>query len=137
MVNTFLDVTFNLATKNTFLFERIHHSKSTTFRTTHLQSSNSCLKWSTREFQIHPVIMKSSTKLNLSLKQHWRIVDIFHQCLSIIAMLKMLEEIETEKFYGSTHHKAKMQKQILVNQASSSLWGNTFPRATNIIRFST
>ena len=42
----FLDVAFNLATKNTFLFERLttHHYTSTPFLTTHLQSSNSCLK---------------------------------------------------------------------------------------------
>ena len=42
----FLDVTFNLATKNAFLFERLraHHYISTPFLTTHLQSSNNCIK---------------------------------------------------------------------------------------------
>ena len=74
--------------KNTFLFEQliIHHSTTTLFLTTHLQSSNSCLKWSAREFQIDLVIRKNLTKLTLSMKQHQRIVDIFDQCPIIIAM---------------------------------------------------
>ena len=35
-------------------------------------------------------------------------MDIFHQCVIIIAILKTLEEIETERLHGSTHHIAKM-----------------------------
>ena len=56
---------------NTFLFKRltIHHSTSTPFLTTHLQLSNSCLKSSTKEFQIYFVIKKNSIKLNLSTNQ--------------------------------------------------------------------
>ena len=48
----FLDDIFNLATEKNFFFEGliIHHSTSTPFLTTHL-SSNSCLKWSAREFK--------------------------------------------------------------------------------------
>ena len=42
------------------------------------------------------------------MKQHLKIVDIFHQSLSIIAILKTLEEIVTERLYGSTHHVAKI-----------------------------
>ena len=44
--NRFLDVIFNLATKNTLLFKRLttHHSTSTLFLTTHLQSSSNYLK---------------------------------------------------------------------------------------------
>ena len=38
-------------------------------------------------------------------------MEIFHQCLSIIAILKTLEEVETERLYGSTHHRAKMWKK--------------------------
>ena len=52
----YLDVTFNLATKKHFSFwkaNNAYHSTSTPFLTTHLQSSNSCLKRSTIEFQIY------------------------------------------------------------------------------------
>ena len=61
----FLDVTFNLATENTFIYNRltISHSKSTFFLTTRL-------KGSTKEFQINPVIRKSLTKLKLLMKNH-------------------------------------------------------------------
>ena len=52
------------------------------------------------------------------MKQHQRIVDISGH-LSIIAILKMLKEIEAEKLYGSTHHITKIGKQILVNCPSS------------------
>ena len=69
-----LDITFNLATKKYFPFRKAtvttHHSISTPFPTTHLQLSTSCLKWSTREFQIYLVIRKNWTKLNLSTNQH-------------------------------------------------------------------
>ena len=34
-------------------------------------------------------------------------MDIFHQFLSIIAILKMLKEIETERLFDLTHHVAK------------------------------
>ena len=49
--------------------------------------------------------------------------------------LKNLGEIKTGSLYGSTHHKAKMWKQILVN-FSSSLRGNTSPGIANTIKFS-
>ena len=88
-----------------------------------------------REFQIYLIIRKSSTKLNLSIKQYWRIMDIFHQFLSIIAILKMLKEIETERLFDLTYHIAKRWKQTLVS-CSSKLWGNTCKRTTNIARFS-
>ena len=48
----------------------------------------------------------------------------------------MLEEIKTERLYSSTHHIVKMWKQILIS-CSSSLWGNTCWKITNIIWFST
>ena len=35
-------------------------------------------------------------------------------CLIIIAINNTLEEIETGRLYGSSHHIAKMRKQILV-----------------------
>ena len=35
-------------------------------------------------------------------------LDRIHQCLTTIAILKTLEEIERGKLYGSTHHTAKM-----------------------------
>ena len=125
-----------LRQRNTFLFVKLttHHSTSTLILTTHLQSSSSCLKWSTREFQIYLVIKKNSTKLSPSTNQHWRVVDILH--LTVIAIVQALEKIETGRLHGSTHHIAKMWKQILVN-CSSSLWGNTSPRTANTIRFST
>ena len=49
-----------LLQENTFLFERltIHYSISTPSLTTHLQSSNSCLKSSARGFQIYSVRRK-------------------------------------------------------------------------------
>ena len=66
-----------LRKRNTFLFKRLtmHHSTSTPFLTTRLQ----CLRWSIWGFQIYHGIMRSSTKLNLTMKQ--RTVSIFHQHL--------------------------------------------------------
>ena len=49
--------------------------------------------------------------------------------------LKNLGEIKTGSLYGSTHHIAKMWKQILVN-FSSSLRGKTSPGIANTIKFS-
>ena len=68
----FLMLPSTLRQRNTFLFERLttHHSTSTPFLTTHLQSSSSCLKLSTRGFQIYLVIKKNLTKLNWPTNQH-------------------------------------------------------------------
>ena len=46
--------------RNAFLFKRLtaHRSISMPFLTTQLQSSSSCLKWSTREFRIYLVYNK-------------------------------------------------------------------------------
>ena len=52
----------------------------------------------------------------------------------IVATVKTLEEIETERLYGSTHHIAKMWQQILANY-SSSLSGSTSPATANTKRF--
>ena len=52
----------------------------------------------------------------------------------IVATLRTLEEIETERLYGSTHHIAKMWQQILANY-SSSLSGSTSPTTANTKRF--
>ena len=51
-----------LRQRDTFLFERLrmHHSTPMLFLTIHLQLPNSCLKWSTKEFQIYFVIGKNS-----------------------------------------------------------------------------
>lgn len=96
---------WTLQQRNTFLFGRliIHQIKSTSFLTNDLQSSKSCLKWWTREFQVYSVTRNKLPKLNLSMKQHKRILNIFHQCLLIKAILKTLGEIETERLYGSTN----------------------------------
>lgn len=61
-----------------------------------------------KKIQVYLVIWKNSTKLHLSTNQHERAMDIFHQCVIIVAILKTLEEIETERLSGSTHHIAKM-----------------------------
>ena len=48
--------------------------------------------------------MRSLKKSNLSMKQYYRMVDIFRQCLLIMAILKTLQKIETGIFnppYGS------------------------------------
>ena len=52
---------------------------------------------STGELQIYLVIWKNSAKLHLSVNQHQRIVDHFHECLIIIAILKTLAKMETKE----------------------------------------
>ena len=133
-----LDITFNLQQRNIFLFERltIRQSTSTPFLNIRLQSSNSRLKWSAKEFQIYLVIRKSSAKLNLSIKHPLKDSGHFRRFLLIIATFKTLKETETERSYGSTHHIAKMWTRILVN-CWSTLWRSTFSRTTNTIIFST
>ena len=51
---------------------------------------------------------KKIDKVKSDYESALRIVDIFHRCLITIAILKTLEEIETGRLYGSTHHIAKM-----------------------------
>ena len=47
-------------------------------------------------------------------------------CLFIIAVLKLLEDIETKRLHCSSHHRAKKWKQILVN-CLLSFWASTSP----------
>ena len=65
--------------RNAFLFERLitHHSTSMPFLTTHLQSSSSCLKWSTREFQIYLVYNKEEFNKVKSIYE-WALKDSGH-----------------------------------------------------------
>ena len=95
-------------------FERlkIHHYTPTSFLSTHLQLWNSSLKWSTRESQTYLVIIKNYTKLNLPTNQHQRIKAFFHQCLMIIAILKALKGIETERLMVQPPDSLNMKTNI-------------------------
>ena len=119
----FLDLIFNLATKKYFPFRKV----------------NNTLLYINAFSKHPPTVIKQLAKIINN-----RISDLsydkegFDKVKSVYetAILKTLEEIETDRLYGSTHHIAKLWKQILIS-SSSILWINTSPRAVNIIRFST
>ena len=117
----FLDVTFNPETKKYFPFRKAYDTPlfinafskhpSTIIKQLPKMISNwiSDLSCNKEEFDKVKSVYKSALKDS----------GHFHQCLTIIAILKTLEEIETARLYGSTHRIAKMWKQILVNCSSS------------------
>ena len=127
----FLNVILNIMTEKYFIFEKptIHHSTSTSFLTTSLQSSNSCLKWLTGDFKIYPAIRESS-KVKSGYETALKDSGHFWSISFSNSNTQKTWKLETGKSNCSTQHIGKMWKQIMVN-CSSSLWGSISTRIIN------
>ena len=108
----------------------LHHSTSISSLTTHLQSSNSCLKWLTREFQFYPVIRESS-KVKSGYQTALKDSGHFWSISFSNSNTQKTWKLETEKSDCSAQHIAKMWKQMVMVNCSSTLWGSISSRNTN------
>ena len=127
----FLNIILNM-TEKYFIFEKptIHHSTSTSFLTTSLQSSNSCLKWLTGDFKIYPAIRESS-KVKSGYETALKDSGHFWSISFSNSNTQKTWKLETGKSNCSAQHIAKMWKQMVMVDCSSSLWGSISSRNTN------
>ena len=131
----FLDVTFNLATEEYFPF------RNTPLYIKALSNHPPAIikqlpKMINKRILYLFYNMNSSTKSVY--EQHKRIADILHQYLLIIAILKIVQEMETGRIWFNPPYSQNGKKSFFIKFVKFiTIVTKHFPRAANIIRYST